>query len=385
MKNELQQHKKADTVKWSLTLIAFILVGVMLVGLILQVFGMGKMKPSEWFNKQEQTEQSFDDKGEVTDANGNTLKTDGTVQAMPEKMIFRSNVRSLSATSAVEPQAAALSVTLVVTIKPYDADNQGITWSVRFKNASSTWASGKTVTDYMTVTATSGNSKSATATCKKGFSEQIEIVAASDDNPEIKAVCTCDYVKLLTGITVSGTEDKIAVASGKSGSGVKVTPVWSDGTIDSEIITGWSTYDTNMNMEICFSEAVQTEFNKLCSYNASSFTDYRQYYVGQEHGGYNMAMYSATFLNDFVSRDSAFIGAPDDVMGEVTSALRNAIRNVSSNHVRVKAYAINVYNGEKIGNKITGEGYITLDVSNVKISVTSVNFDTGNNTWVIAP
>lgn len=38
MNNELQQHKKSDTVKWILTLIAFILVGVMLIGIILGWF-----------------------------------------------------------------------------------------------------------------------------------------------------------------------------------------------------------------------------------------------------------------------------------------------------------------------------------------------------------
>lgn len=35
MNNELQQHKTADTVKWILTLVAFILVGVMIIGIIL--------------------------------------------------------------------------------------------------------------------------------------------------------------------------------------------------------------------------------------------------------------------------------------------------------------------------------------------------------------
>ena len=32
--NELYEHKKSDTVKWVLTLIAFIVVGVLIAGLI---------------------------------------------------------------------------------------------------------------------------------------------------------------------------------------------------------------------------------------------------------------------------------------------------------------------------------------------------------------
>ena len=50
--NELYEHKKSDTVKWVLTLIAFIVVGVLIAGLI-----------AGWFDKNEevpveQTEQT---------------------------------------------------------------------------------------------------------------------------------------------------------------------------------------------------------------------------------------------------------------------------------------------------------------------------------------
>lgn len=59
MRNELQRHKRSDKVKWVLTGIMFLLAFVMIAGLILQVFGTGKAKPSEWFKKSdsEQTEQ----------------------------------------------------------------------------------------------------------------------------------------------------------------------------------------------------------------------------------------------------------------------------------------------------------------------------------------
>ena len=55
--NELHRHKRSDKIKWVFTAIAFILVAALLVGLFLQVFGTGKMRPSEWFNQstEEQT------------------------------------------------------------------------------------------------------------------------------------------------------------------------------------------------------------------------------------------------------------------------------------------------------------------------------------------
>ena len=57
MKNELQRHKNSDKIKWALTCAGFALVLVMIAGLCLQIFGKGKTKPSEWFNKSE-TEQT---------------------------------------------------------------------------------------------------------------------------------------------------------------------------------------------------------------------------------------------------------------------------------------------------------------------------------------
>ena len=41
--NELYQHKRSDTIKWALTLLAFILVGVMLAGII-----------CGWFDKKDE-------------------------------------------------------------------------------------------------------------------------------------------------------------------------------------------------------------------------------------------------------------------------------------------------------------------------------------------
>ncbi len=60
MKNELYRHKKSDRIKWTLTAIAFALSAVLLVSACLQLFGKGKVKPSEWFKKADkpQAEQT---------------------------------------------------------------------------------------------------------------------------------------------------------------------------------------------------------------------------------------------------------------------------------------------------------------------------------------
>ena len=79
MKDELQRHKTSDKVKWVLTLIGFILVGVLLAGLFLQVFGSGRAKPSEWFKKADkpQAEQTTleTDSNEIESAKAFIIRT----------------------------------------------------------------------------------------------------------------------------------------------------------------------------------------------------------------------------------------------------------------------------------------------------------------------
>ena len=78
MNNELYEHKRSDTVKWVLTFLAFILVGVMLAGIILGWFDKKEEPPAE----EEQTEQAA-----VIDGDGNAMDA-GTLYRMPEKMTF---------------------------------------------------------------------------------------------------------------------------------------------------------------------------------------------------------------------------------------------------------------------------------------------------------
>lgn len=102
--------------------------------------------------------------------------------------------------------------TLTATITPSDATNKDVTYSVAWKNASSSWANGKTVTDYVTVKQATTGSLTATVTCLKGFSEQIIITCAVTDNVDLKATCTVDYLRkplgsnltITTPLSVSG-------------------------------------------------------------------------------------------------------------------------------------------------------------------------------------
>ncbi len=91
-------------------------------------------------------------------------------------------------------QATALdSVTLTATVEPANATNKSVSWSLAWTNASSEWATGKTVTDYVQLTPSGGDNTTATVSYSAPFGEQVTVTATSRDNPEAKASCTFDF------------------------------------------------------------------------------------------------------------------------------------------------------------------------------------------------
>lgn len=135
--------------------------------------------------------------GEITDETGKNLN-DGVIHDLPIQLLF--NPRALSNEAEAE---TAMKVTLRATITPENATNKAVDWSVSFVNASSSWASGKTVTDYVTITPTEDGALIAEVECKEAFGEQIKITVVSRDNPEAVAECTVDYKQKFLGYRVS--------------------------------------------------------------------------------------------------------------------------------------------------------------------------------------
>ena len=132
--------------------------------------------------------QIIDNGTPVTDENGEQLPSDETIP-MPKAMVFSSSA-ALDGT-----EAAYDSVTLTATVKPDDATNKSVDWSVEFVNPASEWAVGKTVTDYVTITPLSDGSTTAELNCLQAFGEQIKVVVKSRQNESAKAECTVDFAQ----------------------------------------------------------------------------------------------------------------------------------------------------------------------------------------------
>ena len=97
-------------------------------------------------------------------------------------------------------------LTITATVSPDNsADNTGLDWSMAFKNPSSAWATGKTLSDYMTLTPSgtdAAGSKTVSVKCLKPFGEQIVITATSQDNPAVTASCTADFAQRIESATL---------------------------------------------------------------------------------------------------------------------------------------------------------------------------------------
>lgn len=176
MNNELFNHQKSDAVKWVCTLLAFLIVGVLIAGIICGWFDKKETPPAE------QTETGF--------------------IVTPDEMSGVSlSVKAMSASANEVNAMAENSYTVTATIQPATA-LQRANWSVAWKNGSSAWATGKTVTDYVTITPAEEGALTATLACVKPFSEQVILTVSAAGNADKTATCTVDYQQRLNVSTL---------------------------------------------------------------------------------------------------------------------------------------------------------------------------------------
>lgn len=215
--------------------------------------------------------------------------------------------------SGISPLAES-AYTLTATVYPEDAGNRAVDWLVEFVNAASTWASGKVVTDYVTVTPTSDGSLTAGVVCKKGFGEQIRVRVTSRDNVAATAACTVDYTKKVTGytsvvlrgsdrITPSNTMQTLSSATLTNGffvmsynmdftvTGIVPTPVYSDYTIDDTFAYSYMIASTSQWLQT-LQTAIPDLRNSISSTIATTpeplFTESRGTFVIGRYTGINV-------------------------------------------------------------------------------------------------
>ena len=122
-------------------ILAGILATVLLAGATTTVVCLSRDK--EPTSQGQVSVQPNDSASNITDENGEVL-SEG-VNVMPARMTFRS-------ARAITGESKSNSATIQANIKPDNATNKNVSWSVAFVNPQSAWATGKNVSDYVTVT-----------------------------------------------------------------------------------------------------------------------------------------------------------------------------------------------------------------------------------------
>ena len=181
MRNELYEHKRSDTVKWVLTLVAFIVVGVMLAGIILG-----------WFEKSSSAEEQ--EQAAVIDGDGNAMDA-GTLYRMPEKMTFTAAGSGIPLAQFGDPDGTTSTARAEVRIEAYvvpeNANNREVDFSVAWGEGAQ--RSAEPVTDYVTVTPESDGSRVATVACIKGFGDDIILITVTTRDGGFQATCTVTF------------------------------------------------------------------------------------------------------------------------------------------------------------------------------------------------
>ncbi len=186
--------------KYWLALVALLLAVILALGISLGVATKWG-KDTDNLSPSKETEQPADDK-----ASGGIVigeETDDKVQAM--SLVSAVIPREQFSLHNISPLAdSAYTVTATVNGTNLTEDERKVTWGApAFKNASSSWATGKNVSTYLT---TSVNGNVLTVTCLKAFGEQILIPATSTYNTAVSRTLTADYQEKIefTGIKLDG-------------------------------------------------------------------------------------------------------------------------------------------------------------------------------------
>ena len=232
--------------------------------------------------------------------------------------------------------------TVTATVYPEDAANKLLDWTVSFKNASSTWASGKKVTDYVTVTLSSDGAMTAVVQNIAAFGEQVVVKVTSRDNTAAYATLNVEYLQRTTGYTLT-LDGKTYATTGTKANAAKPTFAASQ------------------------SAAAKVTVNKSSVYTRAN-TDKAEYFTIKPTAAFKTAItnagLSATALKEYSGNASATLsGWFDSTWGTALYAnntqrnkLISAIKGFSGN-----AYEIVIYTANG-GEQLATFG-ITLDSS----------------------
>lgn len=166
--------------------------------------------------------------------------------------------------------------TLTATITPSDATFKLLDWTINWVNPASEWANGKTVTDYVTLSAITNV---ATVKMINRFSEQIKVVATTTDGTNLSATCLVDCYKLVDSLDFSFNKEKLESES--NGIATFSNTTYGAGIVleATELIDNQTTYEINLaqivSTQMTYTEGTLNAINdEGLSLTYEAFPDY---------------------------------------------------------------------------------------------------------------
>ena len=157
MNNELINHQKSDAVKWVCTLLAFLIVGVLIAGII-----------CGWFDKKE---------------------TPPVENELAQETVNLQSVKLAMSASATVAADNSISKTITATVFPEDAKNKALDWNLEWLDETNE----TDIAEFLTLTPETDGSLKATLTCLKPFEGEALITATSREG-NVFDTCRAVYV-----------------------------------------------------------------------------------------------------------------------------------------------------------------------------------------------
>lgn len=181
MYQDLNEHKRSDTIKWIIAFMAIILLAAGVVAALVPIYFPTKDSTEKEVQTEEvKSELNCDDFVFETYAEQGILLSSGPMMAS-------------ASNDCVTKQLKA-------TIAPSNAQNKAVDWSVAWADKSKT----ESVTNYVTVTPTMDGSLTAEVACYKAFSGDI-IVTVKSREGGLSAECVVTFVGYPSALSISGS------------------------------------------------------------------------------------------------------------------------------------------------------------------------------------
>lgn len=283
----------------------------------LGVAGMGFKQYRDAHPKEEEKHEQEDKK----DSGGAIVTPEDDDEASsPLSFVTKKLARAEYDEYGIEPYADSafqIKVSYTGTV-----DYKDVNWSIAWKSgASGQWGNGKTVTEYVSGSASS-DTLTYTVTCHQAFGEQIIITATNKVNPDVTKSATCDYERRVIDVVDALYHVEAGEAKG---------------------VVMWNSVDITTG----YSSAIDRGESK------PDFQYSDVYTIASNNDPYISVSLNSEFVTkllDYASTSSYFVGDTKTALEE----LRNAKTNVDSKNIDLTKFVsiISLFTSSGASNKI---------------------------------